>query len=111
MPDVETRRIALSTGVSLNVATAGDPSAEPILFLHGFPESHRTWRHQLRDLAEDHYVIAPDQRGFAASDKPAEVEAYAADRIVEDVMALADALGSNGWSSSTPPTPSFSRRA
>ena len=93
MPDVETRRIALSTGVSLNVATAGDPSAEPILFLHGFPESHRTWRHQLRDLAEDHYVIAPDQRGFAASDKPAEVEAYAADRIVEDVMALADALG------------------
>ena len=48
---VETRRIALSTGISLNVATAGDPSAEPILFLHGFPESHRTWRHQLRDLA------------------------------------------------------------
>ena len=90
---VETRRIALSTGISLNVATAGDPSAEPILFLHGFPESHRTWRHQLRDLAEDHYVIAPDQRGFAASDKPTEVEAYAADRIVEDVMALADALG------------------
>src|SRR5690349_7306852 len=90
---LETRRIALSTGVTLNTATAGDPSAEPILFLHGFPESHRTWRHQLRDLARDHFVIAPDQRGFAGSDKPSEVEAYQADRPVEDAMALADALG------------------
>jgi pimeloyl-ACP methyl ester carboxylesterase len=90
---METRRIALSTGISLNVATAGDPAAEPILFLHGFPESHRTWRHQLRDLSRDFFVVAPDQRGFAASDKPAEIEAYAADRIVEDVVALADALG------------------
>jgi pimeloyl-ACP methyl ester carboxylesterase len=89
----DTRRIALSTGASLNVATAGDPGAEPILLLHGFPESHRTWRHQLRDLARDHFVIAPDQRGFAGSDKPAEVEAYESDRIVEDAIALAAALG------------------
>jgi pimeloyl-ACP methyl ester carboxylesterase len=90
---IETRRIALSTGVTLNVAVGGAPDGEPILFLHGFPESHRTWRHQLRDLSADHFVVAPDQRGFAGSDKPEGVENYETDRIVEDVVALADALG------------------
>jgi pimeloyl-ACP methyl ester carboxylesterase len=87
-----TRRIALSTGVTLNVAVGGPVGGEPILFLHGFPESHRTWRHQLADLSRDHFVVAPDQRGFAGSDKPEGVENYETGRIVEDVVALADAL-------------------
>ena len=38
-------------------------------------------------------MVAPDQRGFGGSDKPQEVEAYRTDRIVEDLIALADALG------------------
>ena len=87
------RRIPLSTGVTLNVAVGGPADAEPILFLHGFPESHRTWRHQLADLGRDHFVVAPDQRGFGASDKPEGVENYETDKIVDDVVALADALG------------------
>jgi pimeloyl-ACP methyl ester carboxylesterase len=87
------QRLPLSTGVTLNVASAGPPDGEPILFLHGFPESHRTWRHQLDGLADGYRVYAPDQRGFAASDKPEGVENYETDKIVADVMALADALG------------------
>jgi pimeloyl-ACP methyl ester carboxylesterase len=90
---LETRRISLSTGVTLNVCVGGNPNGEPILFLHGFPESHRTWRHQLEALAAEYFVVAPDQRGFAASDKPEGVENYETGRIVEDVLALADALG------------------
>jgi pimeloyl-ACP methyl ester carboxylesterase len=90
---IEARLVPLSTGVTLNVAIGGRPDGEPILFLHGFPESHRTWRHQLGDLSADHLVAAPDQRGFAGSDKPEGVENYATDRIVEDVIALADTLG------------------
>lgn len=86
-----TERIALKTGISLNVAQGG--SGQPIVFLHGFPESYRTWRHQLPDLARDHRVVAPDQRGFAASDKPGAVEQYEADKPVADLIALADALG------------------
>jgi pimeloyl-ACP methyl ester carboxylesterase len=39
----------------------------------------------------------PDQRGFAGSDRPAEVDAYRTDRIVEDLFALADALGIDGF--------------
>ncbi|HYJ82808.1 MAG TPA: alpha/beta hydrolase [Allosphingosinicella sp.] len=87
------QRVPLSTGVALNVASAGPEDGEPILFLHGFPESHRTWRHQLDGLSDQYRVHAPDQRGFAASDKPEGVENYETDRIVADVMALADALG------------------
>ncbi|KQM30477.1 alpha/beta fold hydrolase [Sphingomonas sp. Leaf10] len=87
------RRIALSTGVSLDVAVAGNPGAPAMIFLHGFPESHRTWRHQLSEFARDHQVIAPDQRGYARSDKPATVADYAPDRIVADLIALANALG------------------
>jgi pimeloyl-ACP methyl ester carboxylesterase len=86
------RRIPLPTGVELDVWSAGDPRHPPIIFLHGFPESHRTWRHQMAAFADDHYVIAPDQRGFARSSKPPEISDYTPDKMVADLFALADAL-------------------
>ena len=46
----------------------------------------------MADLARDHRCVAPDQRGFAASDKPEGVEQYRTDLIVADAIALADAL-------------------
>jgi pimeloyl-ACP methyl ester carboxylesterase len=93
MTDLSCQRLPLATGITLNVASAGPEGGEPILFLHGFPESHRTWRHQLAGLSDLYRVYAPDQRGFAASDRPEGVENYETDRTVADVMALADALG------------------
>jgi pimeloyl-ACP methyl ester carboxylesterase len=90
---VRYERIPLATGVTLKVALAGPEDAPPIILLHGFPESHRTWRNQIADLSRDYRVIAPDQRGFAGSDKPKGVENYHTDKIVADVLALADALG------------------
>jgi pimeloyl-ACP methyl ester carboxylesterase len=93
MTDLATTRIALPTGVTLNVQLDGPEDGEPILLLHGFPESHRTWRGVTPELARDFRVVAPDQRGFGASDKPLGVEAYRTDRILEDLIALADTLG------------------
>jgi pimeloyl-ACP methyl ester carboxylesterase len=90
---VRIERIALSTGVTLNVQHGGPADAPAILFLHGFPESHRTWRNQMEDLARDHSVVAPDQRGFAGSDRPEGVDEYQTGKIVQDAMALMDALG------------------
>ena len=87
------RRVALPTGVELDVQVAGDPAHPPVILLHGFPESHRTWRGVVPDLARDHYVLAPDQRGYARSSKPEGVDSYTADRIVADLVALADAFG------------------
>jgi len=86
-------RVALATGVDLDVAVAGNPANPAIILLHGFPESHRTWRHQIPELAKTHFVIAPDQRGYARSSKPAAVSDYAPDKIMADVFALADHFG------------------
>ena len=86
-------RISLPTGVDLDVAVAGHGGSPPIILLHGFPESHRTWRDVIPDLAMDHFVLAPDQRGFARSSKPEGVENYTPDRIVADLLALADHFG------------------
>ncbi|MGF7151766.1 pimeloyl-ACP methyl ester carboxylesterase [Sphingomonas zeicaulis] len=93
IPGITLNRVALPTGVELEVATGGDPSNPAIIFLHGFPESHRTWRRILPDLARDHHVIAPDQRGFGGSSKPQDVADYSIDKILADLIALADALG------------------
>ncbi|MEE9433016.1 MAG: alpha/beta hydrolase [Sphingorhabdus sp.] len=93
MSDVTKRRHVLPTGVDLDVFTVGDPANPPIIFLHGFPESHRTWRHQMAALSGDYYCIAPDQRGFAGSSKPPEIGDYTPDKPVADLFALADALG------------------
>jgi pimeloyl-ACP methyl ester carboxylesterase len=88
----EFRRLALKTGVTLTVALAGDPSRPAVIFLHGFPESHRTWREIAPRLENDLFLVMPDQRGFAASEQPQEVGAYKSEILVEDIFALADAL-------------------
>jgi len=88
----ELPRVALSTGVTLNVALAGNPANPAVILLHGFPESHRTWRDIAPKLEDDFYLVMPDQRGFGASDRPQEVEAYRADVLIGDIFALADAL-------------------
>ena len=76
----EQRKVELSTGITLNVAIAGDAAKHAVILLHGFPESHRTWRKIAPLLADDHYLIMPDQRGFAGSDQPQDVAAYATER-------------------------------
>ena len=94
MSAFELQRVALQTGVELDVAVAGTPGNPPIILLHGFPESHRTWRHQIPALAEaGWFVLAPDQRGFARSSKPEGVENYTPDKPIADLCALADHFG------------------
>jgi pimeloyl-ACP methyl ester carboxylesterase len=93
MSELQTTRISLPTGVTLKVAQGGPAEGDAIILLHGFPESHRTWRHVAPALAEDYRVIAPDQRGFGASDKPVGVEKYRVDEVVADLLALADVYG------------------
>lgn len=93
MMTIARQRLLLATGVELDVWTQGDSANPPILFLHGFPESHRTWRHQMAALSDRYYCIAPDQRGYARSSKPPDVSDYSVPKLVADVFALADALG------------------
>ena len=75
-------------------AVTEEGRGEPVLMLHGFPDSARLWRHQIPALVDTGYrVIAPDQRGFGASDKPQEVTAYALPEVLGDALALLDHFG------------------
>src|SRR5688572_4352111 len=77
--DFEQQRVKLSTGVELDVVDIGPRDAPALIFLHGFPESHRTWRHQLPHFANRFRCIAPDQRGYCGSSKPQDVADYTPD--------------------------------
>jgi epoxide hydrolase 4 len=80
--------------VRLNVREAGPADGPPLILLHGFPESSLAWRKVMRPLGERGFrVIAPDMRGYGDSDIPDGIDAYALDRLVGDVIGLADALG------------------
>jgi pimeloyl-ACP methyl ester carboxylesterase len=86
-------RVSLATGVELDAVDIGPRDAPVLMFLHGFPESHRTWHHQLTEFSKDYRCIAPDQRGYRHSSKPTGVESYTFDKMTMDAFALADALG------------------
>ena len=92
MTELSHRRLSLSTGIEMDAYTAGDPANPAIIFLHGFPESHRTWRHQIAHLSGRYFCIAPDQRGYRGTSKPHEMSAYTADKLTADIFALADAM-------------------
>ncbi|WP_417318687.1 alpha/beta fold hydrolase [Erythrobacter aureus] len=90
---LEQKRVVLANGIELDVVDEGPRDAPVLIFLHGFPESHRTWRNQIAHFSDRFRCIAPDQRGYRGSSKPQEVEAYTPDKLVGDVFLLADALG------------------
>ena len=77
-------------GVRLHCVTAGEPSKKLVMFLHGFPEFWYQWKEQLREFGKDHFVVAPDMRGYNLSEKPAELDAYRVPALLEDIRGLAD---------------------
>jgi pimeloyl-ACP methyl ester carboxylesterase len=79
-------------GLSFSVEDTGGDGPS-VLLLHGFPDSKALWRHQIPALAAAGYrVIAPDLRGFGASDRPEGVEHYRMELLAGDVLGILDAL-------------------
>ncbi|KUI01012.1 alpha/beta hydrolase [Mycobacterium sp. IS-3022] len=66
-------------------------SGEPVLLLHGYPQSASCWRHQIPALAQQYRVIAPDWPGFGRSEPPGTPPTY--DNEVDRIDAFADAIG------------------
>ncbi len=89
----ELKRVTLANGIELDIVDEGPRDAGAMIFLHGFPESHWTWRNQLPHFADRYRVVAPDQRGYCQSSKPEGVENYTPDKLAADIFLLADALG------------------
>jgi len=90
---MEQKRVDLANGMHLDVVDEGPIDAPVLIFLHGFPESHRTWRHQIAHFKDRYRCIAPDQRGYRGSSKPQDVSAYTPSKLIGDIFLLADALG------------------
>ncbi|MFJ2937130.1 alpha/beta fold hydrolase [Streptomyces sp. NPDC087219] len=80
-------RVELSE-VALDVEVSGAGPA--VLLVHGFPDSHRLWRHQIPALNVAGFMtVAPTLRGFGASDRPeGGPEAYHPAKHVGDLLEL-----------------------
>ncbi|MFZ6862539.1 alpha/beta fold hydrolase [Undibacterium sp. Ji67W] len=83
----------LENGTKLHYVSAGDKGRPLILFVHGFPEFWYEWSAQLPEFGDDYFAVAPDLRGFNLSDMPADLSAYKARHIVDDLRLLISHLG------------------
>lgn len=82
--------------VRLFVRTGGRPDGEPLLLLHGYPQTHAIWHRVARLLADRYRLVMPDLRGYGRSDKPAgtaDHATYSKRTMARDVLALMQALG------------------
>jgi non-heme chloroperoxidase len=87
---LETRSVALPTGVTLEYAAQGDASGVPVLLLHGLSDSWRSYERVLPHLPESVLAIALTFRGHGDSSKPD--AGLAPGDCVPDVAAIMDAL-------------------
>jgi pimeloyl-ACP methyl ester carboxylesterase len=90
LPGPWAHRDVSANGVRLHAAEAGEGPL--VLLLHGFPQFWWAWRAQLTGLAAAGFrVVAPDLRGYGASDKPP--RGYDLPTAAEDAAAVVRALG------------------
>jgi pimeloyl-ACP methyl ester carboxylesterase len=79
-------------GLAFDVTTAGPPEGEPVVLLHGFPQSARCWDAVTPALAAAGLrTIAPDQRGYSPGARPAGRAAYRLPELVADAAAVVEA--------------------
>lgn len=86
----------MANGVRLRVTEAGPADGPVVVLTHGFPELAYSWRHQIPALAAAGFrVLAPDQRGYGGSSRPAAIEAYDISELTADVVGLLDDAGAD----------------
>lgn len=83
--------VRLQDGVCLHYAECGKAEGQPVVFLHGWPDSWFSFSRVLSELPADIRALAIDQRGFGESDRPQ--CGYAIRDLANDVVAVLDALG------------------
>lgn len=88
------RRVVDTGEVQINTRVGG--AGEPLLLLHGYPESHLMWRKVVAPLAERFTVVATDLRGYGESSAPTpdpDHRVYAKRATAADQLAVMSALG------------------
>jgi pimeloyl-ACP methyl ester carboxylesterase len=83
-----------TNGIDMAVYEMGPKDGVPVVMCHGFPELAYSWRHQLPALAAAGYrAIAPDQRGYGRTSRPANISDYDMPHLTDDLAGMLDALG------------------
>src|SRR5689334_18162626 len=102
---MQTHTVRGGGGLQLHVREWGRADGPPILFLHGWSQSHQCWDKQIEsELREEFRLVACDLRGHGMSEAPLAPEPYAdAGLWADDVAAILDQLSLDrpvlvGWS-------------
>ena len=99
---IRTHTVHLPHGIDLACRSCGEPRRPVMVFLHGFPEAAFVWDAMLAHFAQPehggYHCVAPNLRGYAGSSAPADVNAYRAKHLVQDVEALIDQVTADGAS-------------
>ena len=90
MMNLRFEKVRLATGPQIHYAEQGDADGEPVLLLHGWPDSWLTFSRVLPLLPPRLRVVAPDQRGFGESERPD--SGYTIDDFAADAVAFLDTL-------------------
>ena len=78
-------------GLQVAYETVGD--GFPLLMLHGFPRTRRSWQRISPYLKERFMIIAPDRRGYGDSDRGAPPESYNNAMLASEGIGMIDKLG------------------
>ena len=89
---IDTWTAELPHGIALSCRSAGARGRPVLMFLHGFPEAAFAWDELLTQFAQPEHggyrCVAPNLRGYERSSSPADVAAYHAKHLAQDVAAL-----------------------
>ena len=91
MLEVEVKSVVLRNKVKLQYVEQGDPSGVPVLLLHGYADSWRSFERVLPCLPSSLHVFAPSQRGHGDADRPA--EGYGSRDFAADMAGFMESLG------------------
>ena len=83
-----TTKSSTVNGIKWHWAEAGD--GDPVILLHGIPESWKCWKHQIPKLATQFKVYAIDLKGYGLSDK--KEGDYSMNNVASEILDLLDHL-------------------
>ncbi|MBO1580449.1 alpha/beta fold hydrolase [Bacillus sp. XF8] len=88
--------VTIEPGVNLYVEDINPGGNKTIVFLHGWPLSHKQFEYQFNVLpAMGYRCIGLDWRGFGNSDKP--MSGYTFNRLADDIRKVVDTLQLNNF--------------
>ncbi len=92
LPGIQSRRVA-TPRIDTHILESGDPDGAVVLFVHGNASSSTFWEETMLALPAGHRAIAPDLRGYGATEDLTIDATRGVGDWVDDLLSLLDTLG------------------